>query len=78
MEGSEGDDKAAQADEDAEERRYGCKDVFWALHSLHVFWDLHSFVFFPSTSLCSLVIRVGVTTNLEGGSGRAVDLPSFF
>jgi hypothetical protein len=42
-----------------------------------VFRTLHSFVFLP-TFLCSLGIRVGATTNLEGGSGRAIDLPSFF
>jgi hypothetical protein len=30
-----------------------------------------------STFLCFLDIRVGATTTLEGGSGRAVGLPSF-
>ena len=35
------------------------------------------FFFLLSTFLCFLSIRVGATTNLEGGSGRAVDLPSF-
>jgi hypothetical protein len=44
------------------------------LHSLHVFWALHSFVFFFSTFLCSLGIRVGATKNLEGG----VDESSIF
>jgi hypothetical protein len=39
--------------------------------------SLLCFFFFLSTFLCSLGIRVGATTNLEGGSGRAVDLPSF-
>jgi hypothetical protein len=34
-------------------------------------------LFFLSTFLCSLGIRVVATTNLEGGSGSAVDLPSF-
>jgi hypothetical protein len=30
--------------------------------------------FFFSVFLCSLIIRVGATTNLEGGSGRSIDL----
>jgi hypothetical protein len=33
-----------------------------------------SLLFFFSAFLCSLVIRVGTTTNLEGGSGRSIDL----
>ena len=48
----------------------------WSLLYFLVFWALHSFVFL-STFLCSLVIRVGATTNLEGGSGRSIDLPWF-